>query len=82
MCVFSVGLWCVYVLMCVMWVCAKGVQGLWSVRVVCVFVRVCLCACLCVDVRYVGVCVCWGVSMCACGSARVRVYGCVNVFVC
>ena len=56
----------------------EGVQGLWSVRVVCVFVRVCLCACLCVDVRYVGVCACAGVCRCVmcvreCEGACVRV---------
>ena len=60
-----------------MWVCAKGVQGLWGVRVVCVFVRVCLCACLCVDVKYVGVCACAGVCRCVMCDVRAGVRGCV-----
>ena len=72
--------------MCVMWVCAKGVQGLWGVCVVCVFVRVCLCACLFVDVRYVGVCVCAGMCRCVvcvrvCEGACVRVCECMCVLV-
>ena len=53
-------------------------------------VRVCACVLVCVYVCRCevcgSVCVCWGVSMCdvrcACGSARVRVYECVSVFVC
>ena len=57
--------------MCVIVGVCEGVQGLRGVRVVC---RSEVCECVCVS---------WGVSACnvrcACGSARVYMYGCVLV---